>query len=360
MLPSKALLGGILGVAVASSGCSVLEGLGDYSECTALCDASTRPNDGHAPEAASPEEAGPDAQGDGGNDEASSDDGGPGPTDAGQDDGDGASDAGGPGNGDGASDAGGPGNGDGASDAGGPGNGGDAGDGGGAGPRCAAPTDIDGGLLVYYPLEGDTNDHSGNGNNGNATVGTDVMFGPGKVGQGATILSTGRGIAVSGSATLGAARTLCAWVNTAPNTSGGGLPVFVVGSTGAGDLYDVATVNPMDNCGSQNQNALFIDHWGGPCARSSLAPSPGAWSFVCFAQSASSTTFFLNGGTFSASASTFSAALSTVTLGSDRIGGSTTQVVFKGQLDEISIWSAPLSTADMNAIYDGGSGCSVR
>jgi len=336
MLPSKALRAGILGVAVAASACFLLEGLGDYGECTALCDASTRPDDGRAPETASPEEAGSDAQGDGGNDEAASADGGPGPAEAGQD---GGGDAG---------------------DASGPGDGGDAGDGGGSGTTCAAPTDVDGGLLVYYPLEGDTNDHSGNGNNGIATVGTDVTFGPGKVGQGATILSAGRGIAVSGSATLGAARTLCAWVNTAANTSGAGLPVFVVGSTGVCVLYAVATENPMDNCGTQNKNTLFIDHWGSACARSSLAPAPGAWSFVCFAQSASSTTFFLNGGTFSLSSSTFSAALSTITLGSDRIAGSTTQVVFKGQLDEISIWSVALSTADMNAIYDGGSGCSIR
>ena len=124
----------------------------------------------------------------------------------------------------------------------------------------------------------------------------------------------------------------------------------------------MATVNPSDSCGMQVKNTLLIDHWGAPCSRSNLAPVPvpGAWSFVCFAQSATSTTFFVNGTTASLPTSTFSAALSAITIGSDRIAGSTTQVVYKGQLDEISIWSAPLSTADMNAIYDGGSGCSLR
>jgi hypothetical protein len=37
--------------------------------------------------------------------------------------------------------------------------------------------------------------------------------------------------------------------------------------------------------------------------------------------------------------------------------GTTTQVVFKGQIDEVSIWSAALSTGDMNEIYNGGTGC---
>ena len=233
----------------------------------------------------------------------------------------------------------------------------DAGD---AGPTCPAPTDIDGGLLVYYPFEGDTNDRSGNGNNGSATTGTDLTYGPAKVGQGATILPAGRGIAVNGSTTLGPARTLCAWVNAATGTAGGGLPIVVAGATGAADLYDVATVSPNDNCGTQIKNTLLIDDWVAPCTRSTLAPAPGAWSFVCFAQSATSTTFFMNGATSSASTSAYPAALSAITVGSDRVGGSTTQVVFKGQLDEISIWSAPLSTADMNALYAGGSGCSLR
>jgi hypothetical protein len=248
--------------------------------------------------------------------------------------------------------------------------GGDAGNGGDgaspfdAGPTCQAPTDIDGGLLVYYPFEGNTDDHSGNGNSGSATAGTDaggdIMYGPGKLGQGVTILSTGRGIAVTGAGTLGAARTLCAWVNATSGTTGGGLPLFVAGATGAGDLYDVSTANPNDTCATQVRNTLFIDHWGTGCFSSTLAPSPGAWGFVCFEQNTSSTTFFVNGASGTLATSTFSAALDTVTIGSDRIGGSTTQVVFKGQIDEVSIWSAPLSSGDMNALYNGGNGCVVR
>jgi hypothetical protein len=336
MLASKGFLAGVLACSCALTACSTLEGLDGYGACTTHCDASTRPHDAGEADSSSPEgDARPpaDAQSDDVNDEAAIDDGGQALDDGGE-----ASTA----------------------DAGDSGITADASDASDAGPTCPAPTDIDGGLLVYYPLEGDTNDHSGNGNNGSATAGTDLTYGAGKVGQGATIVSAGRGIAVNGSGTLGAARTLCAWVNTATGTAGGGLPLFVAGATGAADLYDIATVNPADNCGTQVKNTLFIDHWGAACVRSSLAPAPAAWSFVCFAQSATSTTIFSNGTTYSASTSTYSSALSTITVGSDRVGGSTTQVVFRGQLDEISIWSAPLSTADMKAIYNGGNGCSLR
>jgi hypothetical protein len=340
MLPSKSVLAGALGAACALSACAALEGLDGFNECNANCDASIRARDGAGGGSSSGGDATRDGSQDGAeNEDSALDDGGP-VSDGGAPSGDDAGDAQIPGDASG-----------------------DASDGGDArpsGPTCTAPADIDGGLLVYYPLEGDTNDRSGNGNNGVATAGTDVMFGQGKVGQGVTILSTGRGIAVSGAATLGSARTLCTWVDATANTTGGGLPVFVVGPTGAADLYDVSTANPNDTCATQVKNTLFIDHWGAGCFSAGVAPAPGSWSLVCFAQSASSTTFFVNGSTSTLPTSTYSAALSAITVGSDRVAGSTTQVVFKGQLDEISIWSAPLSTADMNALYNGGSGCRVR
>jgi hypothetical protein len=58
--------------------------------------------------------------------------------------------------------------------------------------------------------------------------------------------------------------------------------------------------------------------------------------------------------------SQYSYPLSAITVGSDLIGSSTTQLLFKGQLDEVSIWSGALSATDMTALYNGGSGCSIR
>jgi hypothetical protein len=329
MAAPKTLLVGAF-AALALSACAVLEGLNGFGECTSDCDASARPRDGalDAPPAAL------DAAETGGGSEASDDATGDAAPAGGDDSGEGSAPLA------------------------------DAGDGGAtvdSGPTCSGLSDVAGNLLVYYPLEGDTNDHSGNGNNGSATADTDITFGAGKVGQGVSVLTTGRGIGVSGGASLGTSRTLCAWVNTVTGTTGGGLPVFVVGPTGSADLYDISAANPNAGCPNPLKDQLFIDHWGSACVRSSQAAPEAQWDFVCFAQNGTSTIFFMNGasGTSTTSAP-YANLLSTITLGADRVAGSTTQVLFKGQLDEISIWSAALSTGDMNAIFSGGAGCHIR
>jgi hypothetical protein len=236
--------------------------------------------------------------------------------------------------------------------------GGDAGD--GALPICSAPTDIDGGLLVYYPFEGNATDHSGNGNNGTATTGTDVSYGAGKVGQGVTILSGGRGVKVTGGTSLSGGKTLCAWINPATGTTGQAMPVFVAGAAGAVDYYDVEPAGSATAGGcTVSANSLFMDN--GACSPTALTVTPGSWTFVCFAYSGSSTTFFANGTAQAVSGGQYDPyTLSQITIGSNLIGGSTTQALFKGQLDEVSIWSAPLSAMDMNALYNRGNGCRIR
>jgi len=236
----------------------------------------------------------------------------------------------------------------------------DTGNAGDGASLCPVPTDIDGGLLVYYPFEGNA-DRSGNANNGTATTGKDVSYGPGKIGQGVTILSGGHGVAVTGTTMLGTAKTLCAWVNPASGTSGGGLPVFAGGPSGAADLYDVASAAPADNCNAHPADSLFVDNWGtAGCYSSTLPAVPGSWTFVCFEENGAITTFFANGTSSTLMGSQYSYPLSAITVGSDLIGSSTTQLLFKGQLDEVSIWSGALSATDMTALYNGGSGCSIR
>jgi hypothetical protein len=239
--------------------------------------------------------------------------------------------------------------------------GGDAGDGGdGASPICAAPTDLDGGLLVYYPFEGNPTDLSGNGNSGTATTGTDVSYGPGKVGQGVTILSGGRGIKVMGSTSVRGAKTLCAWTNPAIGATGQAMPVFVAGAGGAVDYYDVEPAgSPTAGGCTVSANSLFMDN--GACSPTALKVSPASWTFICFAYNGTSTTFFADGSVQTVSGGQYDPyALSQITIGSNLIGGSTTQALFKGQFDEVSIWSGALSATDMNALYNQGSGCSIR
>jgi hypothetical protein len=85
------------------------------------------------------------------------------------------------------------------------------------------------------------------------------------------------------------------------------------------------------------------------------------WTFVCFSYSGSSTSFFADGRVQMVPGGQYDPyTLSQITIGSNLTGGSTTQALFTGQLDEVSIWSGPLSATDMNALYNRGSGCRIR
>jgi hypothetical protein len=327
---------GITAIACAVSACAAIDGLHQYSDCSLDCDAAVLVDAGVAeggePDAARPDASsgGPDARADGAR--PATDSGVDGEaSDATSGDASDASDAG-----------------DGGAEA------SDAGEGGP--PLCPTPSGVDAGPVVYYPFEGDAADRSGNGNNGVTTVGTDVSYGAGKLGEGITILPAGRGVAVTGTTSLTGGKTLCAWVNPAPTTTGLGLPVFVGGM----NYYDVeAASSPSAGSCTVTANTLFLDN--GACSSTSLALTPGSWSFVCFAYDVGSTTFFANGSSQVVSGNQYDPyALSTITIGSNRIGGSTTTSLFAGQIDEVSIWSAPLSKAAMNTLYSGGAGCRIR
>jgi hypothetical protein len=331
---------GITAIACALSACAAIDGLDQYSDCAPDCDAGVLV-DANVAEAGEPDAGRPDASPGEGPDARA--DGGKPATDSGIDGGD-ASDAA-------SSDASDARSSD-ASDGGAEAS--DAGDGGP--PLCPTLAGIDGGPVVYYPFEGDAADRSGNGNNGVTTVGTDVAYGAGKLGEGITILPGGRGVAVTGTTSLAGGKTLCAWVNPAPTTTGLGLPVFVGGM----NYYDVeAASSPSAGSCTVTANTLFLDN--GACSSTSLALTPGSWSFVCFAYDVGSTTFFANGSSQVVSGNQYDPyALSTITIGSNRIGGSTTASLFAGQIDEVSIWSAPLSKAAMSTLYGGGAGCRIR
>ena len=349
----------VVAIAGAGAACATIAGLDGYSRCNDDCDVGN-------PAEASPREAGPaarDAALDGtseGNVDATSDDDEAGDAIADEmsaDDGpsfDGASDSGtamGP-------EAGSPD----ASDAGKP----DASDGGGpdasdAGPTCPAVTDLDGGrLLLYYPFEGSLADESGNGNNASATVGTDITYTTGKLGQGVSILTGGHGVKATGSTQVSGAKTLCAWINPVTTATGQAMPVFVGGTGSTVDYYDVEpAMSPTAGSCTVTANTLFMDN--GACSTSTLAVTPGAWNFVCYAYTGSSTTLFANGSTHVVAGAQYDPfTLAEITIGSNLLGGSTTQALFDGAMDEVSVWSGALSTTDMAGLYDGGAGCRLR
>jgi hypothetical protein len=167
-------------------------------------------------------------------------------------------------------------------------------------------------------------------------------------------------VKVTGSTQVSGPKTLCAWINPVATASGQAMPVFVGGAGSTVDYYDVEpAVSPTAGSCTVTASSLFMDN--GACSTSTLTVTTGAWNFVCYAYSGSSTTFFVNGSTHVVNGDQYDPyTLAEITIGSNLLGGSTTQALFDGAMDEVSVWSGALSTPDMTGLFDGGAGCRLR
>lgn len=207
-----------------------------------------------------------------------------------------------------------------------------------------------GGLIGYFPFDGDANDYSGGGHNASASGGSYVA---GKLGQ-AYSFTTGTYVAVPGLSVSGA-RTVCAWV--LPNSSSGtGLPVVVGGSPGAADFLGIQpTGETYAQCGSPGFMYWNSTNYG--CQNYTASALPGSWTFTCWGwDGASHTEYFTtptNWGTNQGNEFFWGQ----VTIGSNSVSDPSTQPVFSGAIDEVSIWNVELTNADMTTLYNGGMGC---
>lgn len=210
------------------------------------------------------------------------------------------------------------------------------------------------GLTAYYPLDSDFSDHYGT----HPATASAVTFGPGRVGNGGVFDGSTSQLALSGSDLLTGARTLCAWVRLTGRT-GPGYPVFVGGVSGQGDFFGIQSTSPTGTC-SGTPLTPYVDHWNTPCYETS-APTvtTATWTFACWAGDATGTlTMWINGVSSSVgNARLFSYPFSSVTVGANTIAGTTTAVSLFGSIDEVSVWSRILTTAEVQAMYASGTGC---
>ncbi len=215
-----------------------------------------------------------------------------------------------------------------------------------------------GGLLAYYPLDVDTLDHSGNGND---AVGESLTPASGKVGGAFAFDGTSSSLHATGSATLGGARTLCAWVDPSP-TSGLGQPIFSGGKPHTGDFFSISASSPAGGtCTFLAPDVPFIDHWGTPCdAGQGQALPPDGWHFVCFVyDGTSAVTLYGDGNAAPTNSKEYDYPLDTLFIGSATIGGTTTQPVLLGTLDEVTVWGRALEASELDMLWNGGAGCTA-
>lgn len=217
-----------------------------------------------------------------------------------------------------------------------------------------APTN----LVAYYPLDTDTKDATGHGND---ATGSNLTSAPGIQDHAMHFDgATSQLHVTSGAAMLAGSRTLCAWVR--PNaTTGAGQPIFWGGSTGTGDFFSLFSTAPSNTtCTVTNPTAPFIDHWGVDCIEPIVMPTMTMqWSLVCYAYDIGAVEASVDGNEGKAQGSLYDYPLSTLFIGSTLGNGTTTKAVFDGDIDEVSVWSTRLQGADLAALWNGGAGCKL-
>jgi hypothetical protein len=194
-------------------------------------------------------------------------------------------------------------------------------------------------LVSYWSADGDAND-SVSGYNG--TLENGATYAAGYVGQAFSLGGGSAYVQVSGTGTIGGARTYCAWVY--PHASTTGLPLLVAGAAGAGDFLTI------------RGSTVFVDHWGSPSYVSSLAVTAESWNHIAVTYDGSTVQFYVNGVAASPiSGSFFNYSVSTLTIGGNEIGGSTTGRSFNGLIEEVQWYSRALTASEVKSVYGGAS-----
>jgi hypothetical protein len=213
-------------------------------------------------------------------------------------------------------------------------------------------------LVAYFPLDTDTNDHTGHGND---ATGANLATTQGIQGSAMHFDGATSSLQVtSGSAKIAGPRTLCAWMRQNA-TMGAGQPLFWAGQTNAGDFYAIFSTAPSSTtCTAPKPSVLYVDHWGFECTEPITTPTMVMkWSLVCYAYDGGAVEASIDGNEGKASGALYDYPMTTLFIGSTLGTGTTTKASFDGDIDEVSVWSVRLQAADLAALWNNGAGCTL-
>ncbi len=207
------------------------------------------------------------------------------------------------------------------------------------------------GLVAYYPLDGNTSDLSGNGNDGTNSGATYTQSG--KLGGAYSFDGSNDYINVPDSSVLDLTNqiTLSAWVYISNYVSWGGI-------VGKGD----GSFGPYSmQLGSGNSNLRLSynmqDPWTNYLDSNSII-SQGQWSLVTITYDGSNVKHYINGNldrTTSFSTS-FSQTNADICIGCDPPGANE---FFNGKVDEVAIWNRALVDGEILQLYNSTNGYSL-
>ena len=200
---------------------------------------------------------------------------------------------------------------------------------------------LDVGLVAYWPLNGNSNDVTGNGHNG---TDTSAVYAAAKISQGLT--TNGTGYSTYPAITLGAnhAFSLSAWVYR----TGGSSLLAIVGEQN--------TIGLFTNDAGGNR---FMFTYGASQYHSDVSAwALNTWSHVVLTYdgvggSLGKFRWYVNGG----AAFIVNSATSGVTWAPSRLGTAFfNTLTHRGAIDEIGLWNRQLTDAEAAQLYAGGAG----
>lgn len=216
------------------------------------------------------------------------------------------------------------------------------------------------GLVGYWPFNGNANDASGNGNNGNvngATLASDRFGNPNSA---YSFNGAGNYISVATNPSLDFSInnkiSVSLWIYPIAYAAGNFNKIFISKQSGSG------TTQQGFNCWFNNGNAGMLirngstDNFGGPAYGSALPLNN--WSHLTMTYDTGTAKFYYNGNLI------FTATGQTSTIGNNSLDllfgkanwNNINAEPFNGVMDEIAIYNRALSSSEVNAIYTGCNG----
>lgn len=203
---------------------------------------------------------------------------------------------------------------------------------------------LESGLVAYYPFNGNANDESGNGNDGNvigATLAKDRFGDSGKAynfdGENDFVDLTTAQWGIEGNS----ARSVFAWVKTthAPKM---GMAIFSSGSTGQSHAFNI-----FDYAGRGIVGVMGFDNDFYP--EKGVKYNDGVWRLVGVVHDGNKVATYVDGNLDNETKKTFNTIgqKNYIGLQNHRMGR-----FFKGQIDDVRIYNRALSPQEVTALYD--------